>query len=268
MLDGVAALVAHGLTGSRRTFWTSPSPRTTDDIVCPGSDCGRGTVSAHGSRPACRGLVLSMRAFAPRNGPPPIGWQHCLSACPFSCVWYPPIVWPRCGRACSGVPGEGCSTSSWQTCATAPIRSASSTLRGSVGNTGFRRPPVRPFDAGAPAPCTWMRTWEDPRRGHTLAVEIDGSHHYEGLNTIADALRQNELAIGATKVLRRFRCLGCAWTAMPSCARWPGRCTATPQGSVLSADVGSSLLGWLGRLSLDHVFPRRSYRATPRLDVR
>ncbi len=44
--------------------------------------------------------------------------------------------------------------------------------------------------------------WEDPRRGHTLAVEIDGSHHYEGLNTIADALRQNELAIGATKVLR------------------------------------------------------------------
>ena len=35
-----------------------------------------------------------------------------------------------------------------------------------------------------------------------LVVEIDGGHHALALNTVADALRQNELVLSAERVLR------------------------------------------------------------------
>lgn len=40
--------------------------------------------------------------------------------------------------------------------------------------------------------------WEN----HSLVVEIDGSHHLNGLNPVDDALRANDVTLGADRVLR------------------------------------------------------------------
>ena len=59
--------------------------------------------------------------------------------------------------------------------------------------------------------------WEDIG----LVVEIDGGHHALALNPVDDALRQNEVTLGADMVLR-IPVLGLRLT--PGSRSWPRSC--------------------------------------------